>query len=205
MNSKTSAEVLVCEDNLMTQDLMGELLKKIGVNTTFAENGKKAVDLVKERNDSGKNPFGLILMDIHMPVMDGLEATAIISEMKLGTPIVAVTANVRANQLEHYREIGIPDCVPKPINAEKLQECVEKYIKKDEGEGAADKEHANSNDTALFKLAEKLEPLLLTGNAACMDLLDEVKAIPGTEKLVWHVEEFEFQKAVEELRFLRRT
>src|SRR5688572_18184829 len=83
--------VLLAEDNATNQKLAVCLLEKHGHSVVVVENGEKAVEAV------GRGMFDLILMDVQMPIMDGLEATAAIREQQRGTgvrtPIVALTAN----------------------------------------------------------------------------------------------------------------
>jgi len=68
-------------------------------------------------------------MDMHMPVMDGLEATAKIVELDGRIPIVAMTANIMSNDREIYRKRGISDCVGKPFTSRELWRCLMKYLK----------------------------------------------------------------------------
>jgi len=67
--------------------------------------------MVQERLAKSEKPFDLIFMDIFMPVMDGLEAAANIAALGTDTPIVAMTANIMASDLENYRKHGLPDYV----------------------------------------------------------------------------------------------
>ena len=120
--------VLVCEDNPMNQDLIVEHLERVGFNIEVADNGKIGLEKVQERQQKGERPFDLILMDMFMPVMDGLEAATKISELETGTPIVAMTANVMAGELEKYRKHGMPDCLEKPFTAQELWLILLKYI-----------------------------------------------------------------------------
>ncbi|MCL2186289.1 MAG: ATP-binding protein [Treponema sp.] len=130
-------EILLCEDNHMNQQIIFEHLSRIGINTVIADNGKIGVDLVKERIGKGKKQFDIIFMDIHMPVMDGLEAASKIMELKTGVPIIAMTANIMSNDVEIYRENGMFDCVGKPFTSQELWRCLMKYmtpIARDENE-----------------------------------------------------------------------
>jgi len=68
-------------------------------------------------------------MDMHMPVMDGLEAASKILELNTGVPIIAMTANIMTNDREIYRQSGISDCVGKPFSSQELWRCLVKYIK----------------------------------------------------------------------------
>ncbi|MCL2761877.1 MAG: ATP-binding protein [Treponema sp.] len=121
-------EVLVCDDNSMNQQVICEHLEKVGLQTVIAENGKVGVDIVAGRMQNGEKPFDLIFMDIHMPVMDGLEAASKITELGLKTPIVAVTANIMANDLELYRVSGIADFIGKPFTSQELWKCLVTYF-----------------------------------------------------------------------------
>jgi len=66
---------------------------------------------------------------MHMPVMDGIEATAKINELKTGIPIVALTANIMSEDIESYKENGINDCVGKPFTSQELWRCLLRYFK----------------------------------------------------------------------------
>ena len=122
--------VLVCEDNEMNQLVICEHLSRVGLKSEVAINGKIGLDMVRERAEEGKEPFDLILMDMHMPVMDGLDAAEKIFELNTGTPIVAMTANVMLNDRELYRKRGMMDCVGKPFTSQELWAVLVKYIKK---------------------------------------------------------------------------
>jgi signal transduction histidine kinase len=122
-------EILLCEDNVMNQQVICEHLAKVGLKTVVAENGKIGVEMVQSRMQKGEKQFDLIFMDMHMPVMDGLEAAAAILELKTGIPIVAMTANVMSNDMEIYKMNGMNDCVGKPFTSQELWRCLMKYFR----------------------------------------------------------------------------
>jgi CheY-like chemotaxis protein len=122
-------EVLLCEDNAMNQQIICEHLTLVGLKTVVAKNGKIGVEAVQNRVKNKEKLFDLIFMDIHMPVMDGLEAASKILEMNTGIPIVAITANIMPNDLEIYRMSGIYDCVGKPFTTPQLWRSLNKYFK----------------------------------------------------------------------------
>ncbi|MCL2690230.1 MAG: ATP-binding protein [Chitinispirillia bacterium] len=122
-------EILLCEDNAMNQQVICEHLTRVGLKTTVAENGREGVDTVKNRLLTGGKQFDLIFMDIHMPVMDGLEAASQIFEIDANVPIVALTANIMINAKESYLSKGMVDCVGKPFTSQELWRCLIKYIK----------------------------------------------------------------------------
>jgi signal transduction histidine kinase/CheY-like chemotaxis protein len=122
-------EILVCEDNDMNQQVIIEHLSRVGLKTVVTCDGQEGVDAVKARMGSSKKPYDLIFMDIHMPVMDGMEAAVEITEMGCQTPIVAMTANIMTNDLELYRQNGIADYIGKPFTSQELWRCLAKYLK----------------------------------------------------------------------------
>ncbi|MCL2821072.1 MAG: ATP-binding protein [Oscillospiraceae bacterium] len=122
-------EVLVFEDNTMNQQVISEHLSRIGLQTVIAKNGKIGVDFVKARMENNEKPYDIILMDIHMPVMDGLEAAAKIATLDVGTPIIAMTANVMSNDREIYNEAGMNDIIGKPFTSQELWRCMLKFLK----------------------------------------------------------------------------
>ncbi|MCL2793337.1 MAG: ATP-binding protein [Spirochaetaceae bacterium] len=146
-------EILVCEDNNMNQQVICEHLERVGFKTVVANNGKEGVDVVQNRKERGEKQFDLIFMDIHMPVMDGLEAASKITELKIATPIVAMTANIMSNQVELYKKSGIPDRLSKPFTSQELWDCLLKYFQP-VSISTIDKQHQSVEDEKLFKQLE---------------------------------------------------
>ena len=122
------ALVLVCDDNHMNRQVICEHLANVGIRTVTAGNGKLGVEEVQERIQKGKKPFDLILMDVFMPVMDGIEAAKRITALNTGTIIVAVTANIMSSELDKYRKHGMPDCLGKPFTSQELWSVLLKYL-----------------------------------------------------------------------------
>lgn len=112
--------ILLVEDNKLNQRLMESSLKKFGYRIEVANNGLEAVEKYKEKHDH----FDLIIMDIMMPVMDGLEATRQIrifeQNKKLRIPIIALTANTFNADRERCLSYGMDEYIAKPLNMEKL-------------------------------------------------------------------------------------
>ena len=121
--------VLVCEDNVMNQRVIVEHLKKVGLGAEIAANGRVGIDKVQKRIDNGEKPFDLIFMDIHMPEMDGIEATPKINELNTGTPIVAMTANIMAQDVDRYRKFGMSDHIGKPYTSQELWHCLLRHLR----------------------------------------------------------------------------
>ena len=122
-------EVLLCEDNAMNQLVLCEHLARVGIKTFVAGNGKIGLDLINERIRKGTKQFDLIFMDMHMPVMDGLETAAEIIKMNVGIPVIALTANIMSDDMEIYKESGMNDCIGKPFTSQELWHCLLKYFK----------------------------------------------------------------------------
>lgn len=121
--------VLVCEDHPLNREIIKRLLEKQGMIVAMAENGKQGIDAFKR---STPNNFAAILMDIRMPVMDGLQATRIIR--KLGRPdantipIIALTANAYEEDVQKCLDAGMNIHLAKPIEPEKLYAALEECI-----------------------------------------------------------------------------
>jgi CheY-like chemotaxis protein len=114
-------KILVAEDNDSNFILMTYILKKFYVFER-AKNGQEAVDMV----ESGS--FDMVLMDIKMPVMDGLEATKAIKEKHPDLPIVALTANAFDSDRQLALQAGCNDFLSKPVSSELCIKTIRKYI-----------------------------------------------------------------------------
>jgi CheY-like chemotaxis protein len=293
----------------MNQQVIREHLARVGLQTVMASNGRDGVATVQGRMENGETPFDLIFMDIHMPVMDGLEAASKIAGLGAKTPIVAMTANVMSNDRELYRTFGMSGCVSKPFTSQQLWRCLMKYLMPVGRESVHENERATEdaqlqrqlqahfvkNSRTTFKkihealegedrilahrlvhtlksnagqigesrlqnaaadaerllqdgtiptadfmnrlqaelnmvlqqlaplldetrasaktldaeqtlaLLEQLEPMLHKRNPECLDLLDDIRAVPGAEELAQEVEDFDFKQAAATLAALRKT
>jgi len=122
-------EVLVCEDNEMNQFVISEHLTRVGLKVVVAEDGKIGVEMVRNRILNKEKQFDLIFMDMHMPVMDGFDASSAIIKLDTEIPMVAMTANIMAEDIEVYKASGIHDCLGKPFASQELWRCLLKYFK----------------------------------------------------------------------------
>ena len=125
-----NAKILLAEDNVINQKLIVKILKKSKMDITIANNGQEAVDLYK------KNEYDIILMDIQMPILGGMEATQEIIKWEKEThhkhtPIIALTANALIGDREKYMAIGMDDYLSKPIDLGKLNGMFAKYYTKE--------------------------------------------------------------------------
>jgi len=306
-----NGEILICEDNSLNQQVICGQLARVGLKTVLAHNGQEGVDIVMKRMQNGEKPFDLIFMDIHMPVMDGLEAASIITELGVKTPIIALTANIMSNDLELYKNNGMPDYLGKPFTSQELWKRLIKYLSVvsfsavdrhqqsteedkslkqlrvyfiknnkttitkiiqaadagdiklahrlthtlksnagqigekrlqeiaaetetmfSEGKNRLSEEQASILEAELKMVLERLAPLLIEAEAnsrieiidaeksleiigklepmlikrkpECMNLINDIRTIPGAEKLVQYVEDFEFKRAIDELAKLKK-
>ena len=151
--------ILVCEDNLMNQNVIIEHLARVGLKTEIANNGQEGIEKIQKRIDNGEKPYDLIFMDIHMPVMDGIEATRNIIQLNVKTPIVGLTANIMVTDFEKYKALGMRDCLGKPYTSQELWHCLLKYLEP-VGYTKQDDNKIN-NDTILEK---RLKTEFVTGN-----------------------------------------
>jgi len=145
-------EILLCEDNAMNQQVICEHLARIGFKTEIAQNGQIGVEMVKSKISRSAKQYDLIFMDIHMPVMDGLEAAAKIFEYDATIPIVALTANIMSNDREVYASRGMSDCIGKPFTSQVLWRCLLKYFKPVNWQ----KENATQREIAENELHQKM-------------------------------------------------
>ena len=123
-----SGEILICEDNKLNQHVICDHLSRVGLDTVVANNGREGVNIITERMKSNKKPFELIFMDIHMPEMDGFEATSRIIDMGVKTPVVALTANIMSNEVDLYLKKGMSGCLGKPFASQELWKCLVKFL-----------------------------------------------------------------------------
>jgi len=121
------ARVLLVEDNTVNQLVARGMLEKLGLTVELAENGQACLQKLAD------DDYDLVLMDCHMPVMDGFEATRHIRQAASGVrnpqiPILAMTANVMAGDREYCLDIGMNDHIPKPIDTLKLTNALHHWL-----------------------------------------------------------------------------
>ena len=119
--AKYPLQILIAEDNLVNQKLIERILGKLGYSCDIAENGVKVLEMIKEK------AYDTILMDIQMPEMDGLEATAAIRKSELKQPyITAMTANAMSEDKEICLQSGMDDYLAKPMKLEDVMSVLKK-------------------------------------------------------------------------------
>jgi two-component system sensor histidine kinase/response regulator len=131
--SRNKINILVVEDNLVNQKLIVRILQKRSYLEDTANDGNEAVEKMSHNN------YDLVLMDIQMPKMDGIEATGLIrkkekEENARMTPIIALTAHAMKGDKERFLKAGMNSYISKPIKQDQLMETIEKLFYENQGE-----------------------------------------------------------------------
>jgi len=114
--------ILIAEDNEVNQHVIKHILNKMGYKPSMAQNGLEAIEALY------KNDYELILMDMQMPVMDGLEATRVIRKENIKQPvIIALTANAMAGDEQDCLQAGMNDYLSKPVKLDELMNKLSKW------------------------------------------------------------------------------
>lgn len=122
---KQDIKILIADDYIDNRTLLKEIIEILGFQYALVENGLEAVEALK------KDYFDIILMDIEMPVMNGIEATKEIRNtfdvMKKDIPIIAISAHNPEHFSEKFKVVGFNDYISKPYSIEKLIDIINKY------------------------------------------------------------------------------
>ncbi|MBI5710900.1 MAG: response regulator [Candidatus Eisenbacteria bacterium] len=150
---RAGVRVLVAEDNAVNQMVALRTLEHFGAQVDLASDGRQALAAL------AAHPYDVVFMDVHMPEMDGFEATAEIRRRERGTgarvPIVAMTASAMAGDREHCLAAGMDDYVTKPVRPERLFEVLSRWIGRAPGSGevlASGQEPAHPEPAALAEI-----------------------------------------------------
>jgi CheY-like chemotaxis protein len=121
----SAKRLLIAEDSTVIQNITKRVLQFQNFEITAVKNGKQVMDKMKDSN------FDIVLMDINMPVMDGMECARQIRQLdddaKSNVPIVAITGNAKNYSLDDFKKAGIDEYLPKPLNFDQLVNTVKKY------------------------------------------------------------------------------
>lgn len=117
--------VLLVEDNELNAEIASFLLERHGMEVTWVQNGKRAVDEMAEKPDV----YDMIFMDVMMPIMDGLKATKAIRRMGSTIPILAMTANAFTDDKQKSLEAGMNAHLTKPLQEKAIVKAIAKYVK----------------------------------------------------------------------------
>ncbi|MEQ8191038.1 MAG: response regulator [Candidatus Eremiobacterota bacterium] len=147
--------ILLAEDVLTNQKLATSLLKKRGHSVVVANNGKEAVEIFS------REKFDLILMDIQMPVLDGIQATGLIRERDTDIPIIAMTAHAMKGDREKFLSEGMNDYIAKPLKIKEVFEVIEKYtsVSGEISEAVSQEVSRSETDDVILNKKESLEAI----------------------------------------------
>ena len=178
--------LLVAEDNATNQLVVRSVLSKFGLAADFVCNGIEALEAVR------RLPYDIVLMDVHMPEMDGLEATRAIRSLgcdRAHIPIVALTANAFAHDIENCRAAGMDGHLGKPFRKEELVIAISEALARgDETHGissrSAQDEHPNIDEETIAQFRndageETLQLLIDTFLAEASDKLRQLECLAG--------------------------
>ena len=190
VNILKGLHVLVVEDNEINQTVTTQLLENLEITSDVVDDGEKATEAVK------KNTYDIVLMDIQMPVMDGIQATAFIRKklkMKI-LPIIALTADVTTEIMKKMEKAGASDFLTKPINVDEFRQKLEKF--------ASSKERGKKMDESKFDSETAIERL--GGNR---DLYIQLLGlfIDQYENIDTEIMRLKDMKSIEELQHLVHT
>ncbi|MEO1253717.1 MAG: response regulator [Bacteroidota bacterium] len=119
-----SKKIIVAEDSSVIQNLTKKILSQLNYEISSVKNGQQVIDLL------GKEAYDLVLLDIHMPIMDGMECARQVRSMSGSNkeiPLIAITGNANNYSMEDFEKVGINAYIPKPLNYDSLVELVKKY------------------------------------------------------------------------------
>lgn len=158
--------VMVVEDNKTNQFIAKSILEQAGYMVSLVDNGKEAVDLFSEK----PHEFTLILMDLHMPIMDGYEATQLIRQADTEIPIIAMTADAVTGVDKKCEAIGISEYISKPFDPDQFLERLWQVTQ----------EHPKNIAKGLD---QPLGPIEDAQNAIGLDIEDGIKHIGGNREM----------------------
>ena len=170
--NRYSGKVLLAEDTEENQQLISMHLRKSGIEVKIVCNGEEAV------NAALREDFDLILMDLQMPVLNGLDATKTLRNAHYHKPIVALTAATSVSDRETCKEAGADNFISKPINFKNFYSVLDNYLRRKKSpasvaasQGSKDVKHANENDKEyqeiLLTFLDRLPQMVETINESC--------------------------------------
>jgi len=135
-----SGKVVLAEDHSDNRKLITRYLHSLGLEVIAVENGEQAVE------QSLKLYPDLVLLDIQMPVMDGISAFELLKQCGYEQPILALTANAMSHEIDHYLSLGFSDYLAKPIDKESFYTVLAKYLNAANTETPTEKNHVDMSD-----------------------------------------------------------
>nr|WP_246206340.1 ATP-binding protein [Propylenella binzhouense] len=175
--------VLIAEDNRTNQKVLSKILERAGHRSRIAENGEAALDILAE------DTFDVVLMDVNMPVLDGIEATKLYRFASIGqrrVPILGLTADASQEARERCMEAGMDDCASKPIDPRQLLTLIDAVVPED-ASAAPQIDRAGDTVTSISS-----HPRFKPSHHPAIDLgaLGDLEALGGKDFVEEVVEEF---------------
>jgi CheY-like chemotaxis protein/HPt (histidine-containing phosphotransfer) domain-containing protein len=134
--------ILAAEDNVFNRDLLEHMLVRLGLSAAMAVNGREALAQLE------REPFDLLLLDIHMPELDGFQVVGAVRERERTAgghlPVLAMTARSRQEDRERCLQAGMDECLTKPFTAGELRAAMDRVLRKDEGKNIKDENEKTS-------------------------------------------------------------
>ena len=213
--------VLVAEDNLVNCMVIESLLKSVGLTVSMVHDGQQAVELIEQvapdTSSDAPSRFDLMLMDLHMPVMDGYVATEKIRQWEADSqkprlPIIALTADAFEEDRQHCLAVGMDDFLTKPIALAALKLALARWLPVEPGAIALPHppEPLKPVDFDAFtKLVSRLTPLLEDNKFAAVELFKALQClVKGTDlaaeidSLAPLLQEMRFDQVLTRLRLI---
>ncbi|MDQ6423189.1 response regulator [Paenibacillus sp. LHD-117] len=200
---RSQMKILLAEDNKINQMVALEMLKDAGYEAQLAENGEEALRMLEQGR------WDLVLMDIHMPVMDGTEAVRIMRSKKEydGIPVIAVTANVVKKDHERYLKLGMNEVITKPLSVERMQEALAYWLERKAGAegGLADSDERDESRTRWHdrKPGNQGTPAAAMRPIAGMDVESALERVNGKLPILRHmIDQFklDYERFMDQLR-----
>lgn len=201
-NRPDMKRVLLAEDNKINQLVAVELLKENGYEVGLAETGEEVLRMLED------GAWDIIMMDIHMPVMDGTEAVRIIrsQERYKHIPIIAVTANAVKKDHDRYIRLGMNDVMTKPLSGDRLQEILKYWLEKSSGASKSQAavgdgigSYPGANRSSIGDAGIAMAPI------AGMDVESALERVNGKRQILFHmIEQFrlDYDSFMDQLRMM---
>jgi CheY-like chemotaxis protein len=142
--------ILAAEDNEFNRDLLEHVLARLGLSAAMAVNGREALALLE------REPFDLLLLDIHMPELDGFQVIGAVRQRERTAgghlPVIALTARSRKEDRERCLQAGMDECLTKPFTAADLWAAMDRILRKDEGGSLKDEKEKTPAADSSFTL-----------------------------------------------------
>jgi CheY-like chemotaxis protein len=162
LSSGKALRILAAEDNVFNRDLLEHMLTRLGLSAAMAVNGREALALLQ------REPFDLLLLDIHMPELDGFQVVGAIRERERTAgghlPVIALTARSRQEDRERCLRAGMDECLTKPYSAADLWATMDRVLRKDESGNRKDENEKTSPADSSSAMG-LIDPMVLL--AAC--------------------------------------